>query len=103
MTQSDPLELAHFLPHLETIFTLPTPEGEEDLKLELQDASKLTDHRPEDDRSGRAPFVLVFACKTRLIPQGNYHLEHEELDPVLLFLSPFESYHEGSRLEAIFN
>jgi hypothetical protein len=103
MDQTAPMELAHFKPHLETLFTLPTPDGEEDLKLALLDASEIKDQRPESDRSGRAPFVLVFACKTFLISQGVYRLEHDVLDPVEVFLSPFEAYHEGSKLEAVFN
>ena len=103
MSSLEQLDLNHFKPHQGTTFTLPTPEGEDDLELELQDVSDLPDHRPEGDKSGRAPFVLVFACKTFKVPTGMYRLEHGKLAPLDIFLSPFESYEDGCRLESVFN
>ncbi len=97
------MELSLFKPHLETVFTLLTPEGEEDLKLALLEAEEIKDHRPRGERSGRPPFALVFGCETFLIPQGTYRLEHDILDPIEIFLSPFEAYHKGSKLESVFN
>lgn len=103
MSDLEKLDLAYFKPHQGSIFTLPATEGEDDLNLELQDVSDLPDRRPEGEKSGRAPFVLVFACKTTKLPQGVYRLEHETLDPLEIFLSPFEAYEDGHRLESIFN
>lgn len=95
--------LETFEPHLGTDFTLGSEESDVVLTLTLESATLFTDYRPEDQRTGRPPFCLVFACKTHMIPQGTYLIEHETLAPFAAFFSPFEAYEEGCKVEVIFN
>lgn len=94
--------LETFIPHLKSHFTIATADGEEPILLVLEEGSKYPDYRPADQQSGRKPFSLVFSCSTFPLEQGTYGLKHDSLAPFLIFLSPFEAFENGHKLEAVF-
>jgi len=95
---------SEFRQHLNTEFTISC-EGEDvpDIKLLLEDISDYPDHREEDERQKRKPFGLIFKCGSGMLEQGVYRLEHSELPPCELFISPYEGGDGWCRLEAIIN
>lgn len=91
-----------FRAHLDTEFLILV-EGEESIVLVLEEVSDLTDHRAEENRTGRGPFSLVFHCPAGILSQGTHRLSHSSLQDCELFLSPFSDTKEGgSRVEALF-
>ena len=106
MISSEPIDLATlestvFKPLLNSEFTL---KGEEEtFPATLMEISEIPDNRPEDDRLRKKPFTLVFLCETAVLTQGIYALEHPELAPCNLFLSPFEGGEVWCKMEALFN
>lgn len=108
MNEMEPLDIAalsqsNFTSYLESEFTIGIEGSDDVVTLTLLEISEYPDHRPEDMRSGRAPFGLVFGCSTHKIPQSTYCLNHDTLAPLVIFLSPFELYEDGHKLEAIFS
>jgi hypothetical protein len=52
----------------------------------------------------RAPFSLVFEGPVdRIMPQGIYRLEHEQLTPLELFVVPLAPENGNARYQAIFS
>lgn len=107
MNEMESLDIASveqetFNPHLNSQFTIATEDGGESVVLVLEGTSEYPDHRPSDQQTDRKPFALVFSCATHPLEQGTYHLKHDALSPFLVFLSPFEAYENGHKLEAIF-
>lgn len=78
-------------------------EGREAIVLTLLEVTATPDHRPEGQKEGRAPFSAVFGSPVVALPQGTYCLRHESLGQMTVFISPFEAYHEGHKLEAVFS
>ena len=103
LMDSGDLNFALFQPLLNTGFSLSPANESAAIKLTLIEVSEYPDHRPAELRSSRAPFSLVFACPTVCLSGGNYRLEHDQLGAFVLFLSPFQAFAQGCKLEAVFN
>lgn len=102
----DPIDVAttggdRFLPFVGTAFR--ASQGGEGTTLTLLEVTEYPDHTPDGGPGSRKPFGLVFQCAAAMLPQGIYALEHPELGPCEIFLSPFEGSENGCKLEAIFN
>lgn len=83
-----------FRPHVGTSFAIEV-QGGEPLVLTLEDVQVGTGHELRAE-----PFTLVFSGPPeRTAPQGTFHLEHDELGPLDVFLVPVEP----GRYEAVFN
>ena len=94
--------LETFSTHLDSQFSIATEDGGDAVVFVLEEVSGYPDKRPADQQGGRKPFSLVFACATHPFEQGTYQLQHEALAPFQVFLSPFEAFENGHKLEAIF-
>lgn len=75
----------------------------ESFPAKLIEISELPDNRTEDECIRQKPFSLVFHCESAVLNQGTYSLEHPELAPCVIFLSPFEGGDGWCKLEALFN
>ena len=95
------LTVAMFTPLVGSVFSLGPADGEA-VELTLLEALPAKDHRPTGSQAGRAPFSLAFGCASHPLPQGTYRLEHETLGSMVMFMSPFETYEKGHKLEAVF-
>lgn len=111
MTASEQIDLAtvtsaEFQPHLHSAFTVRSENEELDgLALTLLEASDYPDHRSTDERANqkRPPFGLLFKCDAGVLAQGIYRLEHQQLLPCEVFLTPIEGGEGWCKLESIFN
>jgi len=75
-------------------------EGEEDLVLELADASPI---KTAAKGPNRQQFSLLFTGPAEpLLPQAIYTLENDELGTMGLFLVPVAADEEGADYEAVF-
>lgn len=76
---------------------------EDSVALELVSATSIGKVLRREN--GREPFSLIFrsAEKQVSLAQGNYQLESDTQDPLLVFLVPIGPDETGMRLEAIFN
>ena len=77
-------------------------EGVPAIPLILQEAEPLN---PSFGLPGvRPPFSLVFVAKDpRVLPQGLYRLEHQELGELTIFLVPIAKDKDGVSYQAVFN
>ena len=100
----DQLTLTHFSPHVGGRFVLRQDSGPA-LELELIQATALGAKGPRPAHlAGRDPFSLLFrAPKEAQLPQCIYHLEHEALGGLDIFLVPIGRDDTGLKCEAIFN
>ncbi len=100
VTQDDieSLTLERFRTHLNSHFTLPF-ENSEPIRLQLVEASALE----STPRLQRQPFSLLFkGPQEPCLSQASYHLLHEDLGQLLLFLVPIQSDDQGTDYEAVF-
>ena len=97
------LSLEFFQAHLESEFVLTAGDPAYSLKAKLTEVSAYPDHRPEELRTGRAPFSLVFDCPDAVVDSRVFRLEHGEIGTFEVFLSPFAALGQGCQLEAVFN
>lgn len=86
-----------FAENLNTKFRLPVQSGEP-LELELIEVA------PGTPLEGTERFSLVFRGALGFtLPQSIYHLEHERLGALDIFLVPVAREADGFRYEAVFN
>jgi hypothetical protein len=86
-----------FAENLNTKFRLPVESGEP-LELELIEVT------PGIPLEGTERFSLVFRGALGFsLPQSIYHLEHERLGALDIFLVPIARAEDGFRYEAVFN
>lgn len=87
-----------FKPHVGSLFHMPFEDGQ-DLQLKLVEATSL-EHLP---RTERVAFSLLFhGPKEPCLEQMAYHLRHDALGPLVLFLVPLQSDDLGTQYEAVF-
>jgi len=100
----DQLTLTHFAPHVGGRFVLRQDSGPA-LELELMQVTALGAKGPRPAHLAvRAPFSLLFrAPKEAASTQCIYHLEHETLGGLDIFLVPIGRDEAGLKFEAIFN
>jgi hypothetical protein len=83
-------------------------DGMEPVEMQLVSVDELNTPaagRGEAEPLGRKPFSLLFrhSQKHQYLPQRIYHLEHEQLGAMEIFLVPLGPDAEGMRYEAIFS
>ena len=73
-----------------------------ELPLELVE---VTAYRPQEhEEQGMERFSAVFKCPDKLLlPQGTYHLSHEQMGDLDLFLVPVSANQRDFQYEAVFN
>ena len=87
-----------FEPHVGSSFLMPFEDGQ-DLELELVEAIPM-EHLPKTERTA---FSLIFrGPQEPCLGQHTYHLRHDSLGPLVLFLVPVQSDEVGSEYEAVF-
>jgi hypothetical protein len=89
-----------FSEHVGETFRLALESGDT-LDLELIEAEL---SRIQETKSDRAPFALVFRGDPEtVLPQCLYHLKHDTMGDVSLFLVPIGPDEQGMQYEAVFN
>lgn len=92
------LTLESFEPHVDSIFAMLFDDGS-DIDLRLVEATRLEGIPAVE----RPPFSLIFrGPQSPCLNQGSFHLRHETLGPLLLFLVPVQSDGDGTDYEAVF-
>lgn len=87
-----------FKPHVGSVFLMPFEDGK-DLHLELAEVASL-EHLPHTER---VAFSLLFnGPQEPCLEQMAYHLRHDTLGPLTLFLVPLQSDDAGTQYEAVF-
>ena len=90
-------EQAAFVENLGSKFRLQL-EGSDWIELDLIDVSELQ-KGPHQEM-----FSIVFRCSSeKVLPQRIYHLDHERMGELDLFLVPIKKDAEGVYYEAVFN
>lgn len=92
---------AHFEPFLNSEFTLVCDDGR--FQIALIEVTDLSGPNSPNTTRNRKSFSMVFHSNTALFNQGIYTIEHPDLAPMSIFLSPFEGGEGRCKLEAIFN
>lgn len=96
----DQLTLETFEPHVGTSFWAEFPNGSK-VELRLIRAAKVMES--EAARLERHPFSLFFiGPKAYLLHQQIYHLTHESMEPLDLFLVPVGTEGDAYLYEAVF-
>jgi hypothetical protein len=102
---SDDLRAGTFSMHLNTPFSIyisPTMAMEVEL-VEVTEKG-VSDHQQPSAATHQERFSLVFrGPRDRLLQQGMYQLQHDQLGVLELFLVPVGRDHEGLYYEAVFN
>src|SRR3954454_3252861 len=99
----DKLTVDHFAPARGQAFKLDAGDGTQH-DLELTDASTWDAGAPPTDESGaRSAFRLQFRGPIEpILEQRIYHLEHDTVGPIDIFLVPIGQDAAGTSYEAIF-
>jgi hypothetical protein len=89
-----------FSRHLNSTFNVKLVDG--DLPLELVEVSA---YRPQEhEEKGLERFSALFAGSgNALLPQGLYHLSHDQMGELDLFLVPVSVDQRRIQYEAVFN
>jgi len=89
-----------FSRHINTIFELTF--GDEQLQLQLVNVKP---YLPQpNEHSGMERFSVYFqGSLDRCLPQLMYHMTHEQMGEMDIFLVPIEKNEQGFRYEAVFN
>jgi hypothetical protein len=96
----DQLTVETFQPHVGSSFWAEFPNGAK-VELKLVAASKVMES--EAARLPRHPFSLFFVGPTSfLLTQHVYHITHDELGPMDIFLVPVQQKAEVYKYEAVF-
>jgi hypothetical protein len=91
---------AEFSRHLNTKFDLTF--GDEQLQLQLINVKPYLPRANEE--SGMERFSVYFqGSLERYLPQRMYHMTHEQMGEMDIFLVPIEKNEQGFRYEAVFN
>ena len=88
-----------FSPHLNSKFYVQFTDG----SLELVLAEVEPYPAGPTDQSGMDRFSLFFDGKGVCLPQNLYHLKHDQLGELDIFLVPVSGNQSGYRYEAVFN
>lgn len=99
MVDLSTLTVADFEPHLNTAFQIHYGQGET-LGVTLVEAKTRGTGLP-DQRHGFA--LLLQSTINNYLQQGIYHITHEALEPMELFIVPVGPNQTGMRYEIIFN
>jgi hypothetical protein len=96
----DQLTVESFAPHVGTSFGAETSEGQK-VELRLTSARKVMESQAAHLQ--RHPFSLYFTGPpSPLLEQRIYHLTHDSIGAMDLFLVPIGKDAEGYRYEAVF-
>ena len=96
----DQLTVETFEPHVGSTFWVEFPNGSK-VELRLTGAAKVMES--EAARLERHPFSLYFiGPKSYLLPQRTYHLTHEQLGALEIFLVPVGQDASTYQYEAVF-
>lgn len=99
MTDLSTLTVADFEPHLNTVFQLHYGQGEM-LEVTLIEAKA----RGMAEPGRRQGFALLLQSTINdYLQQGIYHITHEVVEPMDLFIVPIGTNQTGMRYEIIFN
>jgi len=86
-----------FDPRIGDAFQLSLPSGEA-VELRLREAAEIGGTGKD-----RSPFSVVFRGPTEpVLPQSIYHLEHDEMGTLEIFLVPLSQGSDGVDYEAVF-
>lgn len=99
MVDLSTLTVADFEPHLNTVFQLHYGNGET-LEVTLVEARTRGIGTP-DHRQGFS--LLLQSTINDYLQQGIYHITHEVVEPMDLFIVPVGPNQTGMRYEIIFN
>ena len=88
-----------FSPHLNSKFYVQLADGF--VELELAEVTPYV-ARPTD-QSGMERFSILFDGPGVCLPQSLYHLKHEQMGELDIFLVPVSGDQRGYRYEAVFN
>ncbi|HEX6085892.1 MAG TPA: hypothetical protein VF266_15270 [Thermoanaerobaculia bacterium] len=100
VTMLDQLTIESFQPHVGTSFWAEFPNGAK-VELRLVSAAKVMES--EAARLERHPFSLYFVGpKSYMLQQRMYHLTHETLEPLDIFIVPVGETAETYQYEAVF-
>jgi Domain of unknown function (DUF6916) len=88
-----------FSPHLNSKFYVQLADGSLELVLAEVQAYQA---RPTD-QSGMERFSIFFDGPGLCLPQDLYHLKHDQMGELDIFLVPVSGNQSGYRYEAVFN
>ncbi len=97
---SAPLTEKEFSQHLNTQFQVKI-DGQPPIGLELIEVKGYLPK--ENEERGMERFSIFFQGPGTCLPQGIYHLEHEQMGELDLFLVVIAGDQNGFRYEAVFN
>ena len=95
----DKLTADYFKPLINETFTIQ--DNENSVQMELVEITEK--NLSGGDAPGHTFSILFRGPKDKMIPQGIYHLEHDEVDNLDLFLVPVGPDKTGLCYEAVFN
>ena len=99
LIMSAPLTEKEFSKHLNTQFRV---KSDQPLELELEQVKGYLSG--ENEQQGMERFSVFFRGPgDRMLPQGVYSLEHDQMGAYELFLVPVAKDEKGFRYEAVFN
>ena len=88
-----------FSQHLNSKFHVKLEDREIELRL-----VEVKGYLPqESEQGGMERFSIFFDGAEAYLPQSLYHLEHEKMGEVDIFLVPISGHQNGHRYEAVFN
>ena len=97
---SAPLTEKEFSQHVNTKFQVKL-DGQPPVELEL---TEVKGYLPQEtEQSGMERFSIFFQGPALMLPQGVYHLEHEQMGELDIFLVVIAGDQKGFRYEAVFN
>jgi hypothetical protein len=93
-----------FSPFINSTFRVVL-DGSPPIDLILVSATEVNeDYRKGRGLAERTPFSIIFRGPMRpILPQAIYHMEHEGLGPLDIFIVPIGPDLEGMQYEAVFN
>lgn len=97
---SAPLTEKEFSQHLNTKFQVKI-DGQAPIELELIEVKGYLPQ--ENEQSGMERFSIFFQGPGTYLPQGTYHLEHQQMGELDVFLVPVAGNQNSYRYEAVFN
>src|SRR5215813_3750228 len=99
-SMSAPLTEIEFSRHLNSKFMLKL-DGQPEIELELVEVKGYLPQ--ESEHQGMERFSIFFDGPGTYLRQRVYHLEHDQMGEIELFLVPISGDQRGYRYEAVFN
>ena len=98
----DQLKSTDFAPYLHQVFAIHYGAAEP-LRAELTTVTELGPAPTREGAPQRAPFSIILRGPMRpILPQRIYHIEHERMGALDIFIVPIGPDQAGMRYEAIF-